>query len=606
MRLLAPICGGLSAELAHEDKLRNIPCYSDAMSPRNFASTPLAVGLCSAVIAGLLVGCATSPSSTQTSGAPPAAPSARESEALPNDPNALVLGAEVALKRGQYREAAQAYLRAAQLGSDEALCEQATRVAFEHEQWTLVLASAQRWLELNQTSEQAHRFAAFAALHLYRIDAAVEHLAFLVESAFINPRAGFLALLPQMSAEGSPPATMAAMQRLVEKHPELTEAHYALGRAALQSDHLELALKSAQRARELGRFWSPAGLLLAQVQLARGEVDAGLATAKEVLSQDNQDTLRLEYALMLLQAGKDEEAKKELDTLSNASRTAAIVERAMADIDFALGNREAAKQRYNNLVANGAFVYESWFYLGAIAEARDAKDDALQFYGRVTGSDLAVPAQARAARIKIERGELKDGLQHLEQFAASNPQYTLGLITARANLLAENKQGAAALRVLDEAIARYPDSSELRFARVFQMEKLDRVDAAVAQMRQLVAERPGDPTATNALGYTLVDRTRQRQEGLKLIEQALSVTPDSGAVLDSMGWALHRLKRNEEALVYMQRAKSRINDVEVELHLAEVLLALGRKDDALATLTEAAKRFPENDRVEQRLKSVKR
>jgi len=588
------------------------------MSPRNFACIPLAARVCTVVLVGLLSACATSPSSSPAGSSAPSSGSAQSSsgatsggksgasEALPTDPNALVLGAEVALQRRQYREAAQAYLRAAQLGSDETLCEQATQVAFEHEQWTLVLASAQRWLELNQTSEQAHRFAAFAALHLYRIDVAAEHLGFLVESAFINPRAGFLALLPQMSAEGSAPATMVAMQRLVEKYPDLTEAHYALGRAALQSENIALAYQSAQRARELGSYWSPAGLLLAQAQLARGETDKGLATAKEVLNQDNQDNFRLEYALMLLQAGKDAEADKELQGLTKGSNTMAIVERAMADIDFALGNRESAKQRYSNLVANGAFVYESWFYLGAIAESRDAKDEALQFYERVTGGNLAVPAQARIARIKVQRGTLKDGLQHLDEFATSNPQYALAMVTARANLLTDNKDGAGALRVLDEAIERYPDSSELRFARVFQLEKLDRVDAAVAQLRQLVADRPGDPAATNALGYTLVDRTRQRAEGLKLIEQALSVTPDSGAVLDSMGWALHRVKRNEEALTYMQRAKGRINDAEVELHLAEVLLALGRKDDALASLTDAAKRFPDANELQQRLKSLTR
>jgi tetratricopeptide (TPR) repeat protein len=569
------------------------------MSSRNVACTPFAASLCTLVCVGLLSACATTPPG-KTSGPPGA------TEALPNDPNALVLGAEVALQRRQYREAAQAYLRAAQLGNDESLCEQATQVAFEHEQWTLVLAGAQRWLELNQTSEQAHRFAAFAALHLYRIDVAVEHLGFLLQSAFINPRAGFLALLPQMGDEGSPPATMAAMQRLVEKYPDLTEAHYALGRAALQSENLGLALKSAERARELGSFWSPAGLLLAQVQLARGETEVGLATAKDVLSQDNQDNFRLEYALMLLQAGKDEEAKKELDGLKKGTNTTAILERAMADIDFALGNRESAKQRYTNLVANGAFVYESWFYLGAIAEARDAKEEALQLYERVTGGDLAVAAQARIARLKTQSGSIQDGLKHLEEFAASNPQYVLRMVTARASLLADNKDGAGALRVLDEAIERYPDSSELRFARVFQLEKLDRVDAAVKQMRQLVAERPGDPAASNALGYTLVDRTRQRDEGLKLIEQALSVTPDSGAVLDSMGWALHRLKRYEEALTYMQRAKSRINDPEVELHLAEVLLALGRKADAQTMLTEAAKRFPEAADLQQRLKTLTR
>ena len=571
------------------------------MSPRN-STVPSAAGLCSVVLAGLLIGCASSPQSPTAAGTPRGG----ASDALPSDPTALLLGAEVALQRRQYREAAQAYVRAAELSSDETLCEQATRVAFEHEQWTLVLAGAERWLELNQTSEEAHRFAAFAGLHLYRIDVAEEHLNFLVESAFINPRAGFLALLPQMSAEGSPPATMGAMQRLVDKYPDLTEAHYSLARAALQSENLELAFKHAKRARELGNFWSPAGLLLAQVQLARGDSESGLATAKEVLAQDNQDTFRLEYALMLLQAGKDDEAQTELAGLTKSASTAAVVERAMADIDFALGNRESAKQRYNNLVANGAFVDESWFYLGAIAESRDADDEAMQLYKRVTTGNLAVPAQSRIARIRAKRDGLKEGLAHLEGFAESRPQYALAMITARANLLANNNDGAAALRVLDAAIEQYPDSSELQFARVFQLEKLDRVDAAVAELRRLVMERPGDPSATNALGYTLVDRTRQRQEGLKLIEQALTVTPDSGAVLDSMGWALHRLKRNEEALTYMQRAKSRINDAEVELHLAEVLLALGRKDDALVALTDAGKRFPENADVQQRLKTLTR
>src|SRR5690349_2175847 len=126
-----------------------------------------------------------------------------EAENLPPDPNALVLGAEMALQRGQYLEASQAYLRAAQLSNDEELAEQATRVAHEHRQWTVVQAAAERWLELNHTNEEARRFAAFAALHLYRINTAAEHLTALLETAFINPQAGFLALLPQLSEEGS-------------------------------------------------------------------------------------------------------------------------------------------------------------------------------------------------------------------------------------------------------------------------------------------------------------------------------------------------------------------------------------------------------------------
>jgi tetratricopeptide (TPR) repeat protein len=154
-------------------------------------------------------------------------------------------------------------------------------------------------------------------------------------------------------------------------------------------------------------------------------------------------------------------------------------------------------------------------------------------------------------------------------------------------------------------LKEYPDSAEVRFARVFQLESADKVNDSIEDLRKLVAERPGDPAATNALGYILVDRTRQHREGLKLIEDALAQTPDSGAVLDSMGWALHRAGRNDEALKYIEHAKQRISDPEVDLHLGEILLALDRKNDARDVWTKASERYPDNNELKQRLQKLK-
>ena len=544
------------------------------------------------LLAGGLAGCTT-----------PGPAGSAEDSSLPSDPNALVLGAEVALQRKNYREASSAYVRAARLAKDESLAEQATRVAYEHHQWSLVLEGAERWLELNHTNEEARRFAGFAALHLYQVDRAAEHLGTLLDTAFINPAAGFLALLPQLADEGSAPATTAVLQRLVLKYPDLTEAHYSLARAALQSDNFALAFEHAKKAHELGPYWAPAGLLLAQVQLARGETDQGLALAREIIARDNQESYRLEYALMLLQAGKDEEGRKELTALGSNEAAAAVAERALADIDFQTGNREAAAQRYSNLVSSGRFVYESLFYLGAIAESREAWDEAVQIYSRVTGGDMAMAAQSRAARIKAKK-DLKDGVTLITDFVNTRPQYTLEGITARAALLSSSGEKNRALDLLASALKDYPDSAELRFAYVFQLEDADQVDKAVTELRKLVADRPGDPAATNALGYTLVDRTRQHREGMKLIEEALAATPDSGAVLDSMGWSLHRLNRSEEALAYLQQAKRRINDPEVDLHLGEVLIALGRVDEARELLKTATERYPDNTQLQKRLKTL--
>ena len=66
-----------------------------------------------------------------------------------------------------------------------------------------------------------------------------------------------------------------------------------------------------------------------------------------------------------------------------------------------------------------------------------------------------------------------------------------------------------ALSLLDSALKEYPDASELRFARVFQLEDADHVDEAVRELRKLVADRPGDPAAGTRWVTTLVDRTRK-------------------------------------------------------------------------------------------------
>jgi tetratricopeptide (TPR) repeat protein len=560
------------------------------LNPR-FITRPSALAA-ALLLASVLAGCVTTGKSKE-----PAAD-------LPSDPNALVLGAEMALQRGQYLEASQAYLRASQAANDQDLAEQATRVAHEHRQWTVVQAAAERWLELNHTDEEARRFAAFAALHLYRINTAVEHLNILLETAFINPQAGFLALLPQLSEEGTSSGVTAVLKQLVLKYPDVTEAHYALAQAAVQSENLKLAMEHARKARELGPYWSPAGLLLARVQMLTGDSDGALATAKQVLQQDNQDSHRLEYALMMMQAGKEEEGRKDLTALATSETTGTVVERALADIDFQLGNRDAAAKRFSNLVASGRFVYESLFYLGAIAEGRQAWDDASQIYGRVTGGEFAVAAQTRLARIKVQQQGLEAGLKHLEEFGATRPQYRIDTITARATLLSSNGDRAGALALLDTALKSYPDAVELRFARIFQLEASDKVDECITDLRTLVSDRPNDPAAVNALGYTLVDRTRHHKEGLQLIEQALTETPDSGAVLDSMGWALFRVGRHQDALGYLEQAKRRINDPEVDLHLGEVLLSLNRKNDARDLWQKASERYPENDEFKQRLQKL--
>jgi tetratricopeptide (TPR) repeat protein len=77
--------------------------------------------------------------------------------------------------------------------------------------------------------------------------------------------------------------------------------------------------------------------------------------------------------------------------------------------------------------------------------------------------------------------------------------------------------------------------------------------------------------------------------------------PDNGAILDSMGWALHKQKRDAEALEYLQRAHARGRDPEIALHLGDVLASLERRDEAQKTWEEALELFPDNAALKSRV-----
>lgn len=531
-----------------------------------------------------------------------AAQSAVSSSAATADPDTVLLEAETALQRKQYRLAAELYTRAASLSEEETQFAAAAKVAYDFKQMTLVSQIAARWLSVNPTSEAGTRFAAFAALDQYRIDEAVTHFDSLLNSAYINVAAGFLGLAPQIGENGSAAAATTVLKALVDKYPKVAEGHNALAEAALRSENFALALSSAQRARELSPYWAPAGLMLARIQLVVGKIDEGLATAKAVVDQDSTAANQMEYALLLLAAGRDEDGMAMLEALAGTSNeTSAVVERLKALRDFESGRFDAARTRFENLIQRGAFVTESLFFLGGLAEQREAWEEARRSYSRVISGNYAVTAQTRVARILREHSSLDAALAWLADVGEQRPQYAIDMIVARSRMLEESGDAAGARLLLDSSLADYPDSHDILIARSYQRERAGDLKGAMADLEHLNTIRMGDPMVQNALGYLMVDRTRRFKEGLALIEQAHAQTPDSGPVLDSLGWALHRVGRNAEALPHLEKARERIYDPDIELHIADVYWALGRKDEARAVWKQGSERHPDRTDFAERL-----
>jgi Flp pilus assembly protein TadD len=154
-------------------------------------------------------------------------------------------------------------------------------------------------------------------------------------------------------------------------------------------------------------------------------------------------------------------------------------------------------------------------------------------------------------------------------------------------------RGSEGIALVDRAREVLPDDG-LLLARAFLLERLDRVPEAVSDMRKVAERRPDDPMTLNALGYTLVDRTRSVEEGTRLIERAIVAKPDSYAIQDSMGWALVQAGKLDEGKAWLDRAWEASEDPEVAAHLGETLWRMGRPGDAKKLWDDALAANPDS------------
>ncbi|WP_366937886.1 tetratricopeptide repeat protein [Sediminimonas sp.] len=156
---------------------------------------------------------------------------------------------------------------------------------------------------------------------------------------------------------------------------------------------------------------------------------------------------------------------------------------------------------------------------------------------------------------------------------------------ARGDLMRQLERFDEAVAAYDAALALYDDMRKdnwfILYARAIAHERLDQWPEAEADFRKALELNPGQPQVLNYLGYSLVQRRIKLDEALSMIERAVAAQPESGYIVDSLGWALYRLDRYEEAVPHMERAVELMPvDPVVNDHLGDVLWAVGRIREA--------------------------
>jgi tetratricopeptide (TPR) repeat protein len=337
-------------------------------------------------------------------------------------------------------------------------------------------------------------------------------------------------------------------------------------------------------------------LLLSQAERRTGDLDASERTARRAIAQ-NRRSARAYVTL----AEAFEERRKYQDVADTLAPAVALFRNdadpegplslMLPHLGFAyqqLGQHDKAittLQEANKISGGDPAIF---FYLiqaqlsakrysDAVAAARQAR--------------VEQPDDLRLARLEAEGlrlwGKGDEAVAVLEQVVkrqAANPMAHVAL----AQIYQDTNHGGQAVKLLQDARAKFPQDTSITFELGSIYEKQKKFGDAETAFRQVLAQEPEHGPALNYLGYMLAERGDRLSESVDLIKRALQTEPDNGSYLDSLGWAYFKDGKFDLAAEHLKRAADQMatNSV-VQDHYGDVLFRLGRYDEAIAAWSKA-------------------
>jgi len=201
------------------------------------------------------------------------------------------------------------------------------------------------------------------------------------------------------------------------------------------------------------------------------------------------------------------------------------------------------------------------------------------------------PGDLRLTRLQAQAlrrsGKADQGITLLESALKTHADEPFAYI-ALAQLYADADRGAQAVKVLQDAQAKFPQDNAIAFELGTVFDKQKQFPDAEAAFRGVLAREPENAAALNYLGYMLAERGERLDESVTFLKKALQIEPDNGSYLDSLGWAYYKSERLDLAEDNLRRAADQLktNSV-IQEHYGEVLFKLGRFDEAITAWTRA-------------------
>ena len=520
-----------------------------------------------------------------------------------------LMKAELDYRRGEWKSAYGTLMAAARQTRDPRLARRAAEMALNVRQAGESMLAVNLWRELAPDSEEAAQYYLGLAVMSEDLGEAEKIFAQRLREATPVTRGMAMFQVQQfLERARDKKAGAALLDKLLAPYADTFEARILLAQNAFARGDAAAAVRLAQAALAQKGDSELALLTLAQ---ATADQDAVVALlAKFLVAHPNARDVRAALARVLVNQKRYDQARQQFVTMLAGQPDNPGTLYALGVMSVQMNDGPGAESyltRYMGAIdkhpAEERDSGKVLLMLSQLAEERGDMQAARRWLEQVESGDSAsyFPAQLRRARLIAKGGDLPGSRKFLAAIKAEQPSEQAQVVLTQGQLLREAGNTEDAFAVLAEGAKRYPANADLLYDYALLAEKTGRLDLMETTLRAVMAQAPDNHHAYNALGYSLAERGVRLPEALALIDQALKMAPDDPFIMDSLGWVHYRMGNLDQAEVHLRRAYALRSDVEIAVHLGEVLWHKGLKADAQKLWREARAKDPKNDTLKSTL-----
>jgi tetratricopeptide (TPR) repeat protein len=512
---------------------------------------------------------------------------------------------ELGAQRGVVDEVGDSYFDLALETRDLGIIRRAVQFASANNDMNAMLQLGLLWAEIDPADAQPHLMLSFQFLETGNYKQALSHMARVIELGGDIDFSALAARTGQLD-----PRTRAVLidnlRQLTREFSDQQSIRLTLVQLLAQNGEYQEALLEFQLLIQLVDLSPRLVMLQAQILQSAGDADQAIRVMRSGVREFEEDkNLRLGYSQLLIQNEQYEAAQAQFAALMELDPQDWETLFSMALLDMELENYERAIERFTQLARIDQRADEARYYLGYIHEQREEFDAAIAAYREVRiGTQNFLAAQQQATRLAVQSGNLESAHAHLNQLSRGQPRLEILFNTIESGVLIQNDFIPEAKGLLDTALNKYPNETDLLFARVLFYDNVGDRAGSEQDLRQIILMQPEDSRALNHLGYMLADQTDRHAEALDLIERAIAISPEDPAIIDSLGWVQYKLGRYEEALANLQRAYELFPDPEVASHVGEVMWMMGREEQAKEVWRGALENQPDSELIQEVVKRL--